>query len=219
MERVTSSPASPTRLILVRHGQTAHNRERRVQGHIDAPLDDTGHDQAARLARHLRAEGVRAPRLLASDLARARATAEALRAELGGTLSLHPELREIFMGRWEGELYDELAVRDAELHARFWSGDPECSAPGGESARLVGERVHALLEREWPRGGETVIVVSHGIALSALLTRLLGLDYEQEFRTRRLLHLNTAYSVLDVDPQTREVQGSRLALSPHLELV
>nr|WP_245745115.1 histidine phosphatase family protein [Deinococcus reticulitermitis] len=216
---MTSLPPSPTRLILVRHGQTAHNRERRVQGHIDAPLDETGHAQAARLARHLRAEGVRAPRLLASDLARARATAEALHAELGGTLNLHPELREIFMGRWEGELYDELAVRDAELHARFWSGDPDCLAPDGENARVVGERVHALLEREWPQPGETVIVVSHGIAISALLARLLGLDYQQEFQTRRFLHLNTAYSVLDVDPDTREIQASRLALSPHLELV
>ena len=211
-----TSPESPTRLILVRHGQTAHNRERRMQGQVDIPLDDTGQLQARTLAAHLRELGVQAPRIQASDLSRAHATAEALRRELGGTLETFTALREISLGDWEGQLYDEIAARHPELHEQFWGGDPECCAPGGESPQAVGERAYAIALAHWPQAGETLILVSHGIAISALLTRLLGLDYRTEFQSRRYLHLNTAYSVLTVDPQTRAVLSAELAQAGHL---
>ena len=207
---------SQTRLILVRHGQTAHNKARRVQGHIDAPLDEQGLEQARQLGRHFRALGIRDPRTESSDLGRAYATAQAIQAEVGGSLHTYPALREIFLGDWEGQLYDDLAVSDAELHGQFWSGDPAVRARGGETAREVEERVYAHALAHWPRAGETVILVSHGIAIGALLTRLLGLDYQTEFRAGRLIHRNTAYSVLDVDPQTHRVLSQQLGQTPHL---
>ncbi|ACO46583.1 putative Phosphoglycerate mutase (PGAM)(Phosphoglycerate phosphomutase)(Phosphoglyceromutase) [Deinococcus deserti VCD115] len=208
---------APAQLILVRHGQTAHNLERRMQGHIDALLDDTGHEQARKLAQHLKALGVRDPLIHSSDLQRAAATAEALHTVLGGSLHRSPDLREIGLGEWEGQLYAEIETAHPELYGRFWDGDPDCCAPGGETPQQCGDRVLRHLERHWPAAGQTVIVVSHGIAVGAALTRLLGLDYQQTFRERTLLHLNTAYSTLTLDPQTREIRSTVLAQSGHLD--
>ncbi|WP_291426686.1 histidine phosphatase family protein [Deinococcus sp.] len=207
----------PTRLILVRHGQTAHNKTRRVQGHIDEPLDELGREQAHKVARHFRQLGIRGPRLESSDLSRAYATAQAIQAETGGILETYPALREISMGEWEGQMYDELAVSDAELHEQFWSGDPSIRARGGESAQEVAERVYAHALAHWPRAGETVILVSHGIAIGALLTRLLEQDYQTQFRSGQFMHRNTGYSILEVDPLTREILNSQIGQTPHLD--
>ena len=213
------SPLSPTqaRLILVRHGQTAHNRERRVQGHLDAPLDEVGQGQARALAVHLHGLGVRPTTIHTSDLGRAAATAGALHGALGGTLTRTPALREIHLGDWEGQLYAELQRTQAEHFGRFWGGDPECSPPGGETPAQVGERAQTYLRAHWPDAGETLIVVSHGITLGALLSRLLGLDYQAAWQTRRLEHGNTAYSVLTVDALSGEVQDVVLPGTPHLD--
>lgn len=212
----TAFPDKPARLILVRHGQTAHNHEGRLQGHADTALDETGQRQARLLATHLRELGVDAPTVHSSDLSRAHATAEALHRELGGTLETFAELREIFMGDWEGQRLDDLALSHPELHGRFWGGDPDCCAPGGETPQAVAERVHAHALAHWPQAGETLVLVSHGIAISALLTRLLGLDYRAEFQSKRYLHVNTAYSVLTVDPMSREVLTAEVAQAGHL---
>ncbi len=206
---------SSGRLILVRHGQTAHNKTRRVQGHIDEPLDELGCEQAHKVGLHFRQLGIRGPRLESSDLAYA--TAQAIQAETGGTLETFPALREISMGEWEGQLYDELAVSDAELHEQFWSGDPSIRARGGENAQEVAERVYAHALAHWPRAGETVILVSHGIAIGSLLARLLELDYQAEFRSGQLIHRNTGYSILEVDPVTREILNRQLGQTPHLD--
>ncbi|MFC4426006.1 histidine phosphatase family protein [Deinococcus navajonensis] len=205
------------RLILVRHGQTAHNRERRMQGHLDAPLDDTGRAQAHQLALHFRAQGVTAPSIHSSDLARAAATAQALHRELGGTLLQYPSLREIHMGAWEGRLYSDLQTQQAELFSRFWGGDAHCLAPGGETPHATGERVLRHTLAHWPQAGKTLVLVSHGIAIGALLSRLLGLDYQTGWRSRALEHRNTAYSVLDVDPRNHSVLRSELAQAGHLD--
>ncbi|MDO4246587.1 MAG: histidine phosphatase family protein [Deinococcus sp.] len=212
---MSTGDAGAARLILVRHGETDHNKSRRVQGHIDIPLNGEGQRQARRLGQHLRELGVQSPTIHASDLTRAQATAQALQAEVGGTLATFPALREIFLGDWEGHLYDDLAERDP-IHPRFWSGDPDVRPPRGETVRDVMTRTEAHLQGHWPAAGETLVLVSHGIAISALLTRLLGLDYQTEFQSRRYMHLNTAYSLLDVDPVTRQVIRAELAQSPHL---
>lgn len=206
---------SPARIVLVRHGQTAHNRERRIQGHVDIPLDETGQAQAGQLARHLGAQGVRATRIHSSDLSRAYATAEALRTEIGGVHESFPSLREIFLGDWEGQFLDEVSVREAALSARFWDGDPECRAPGGETPVAVGARMLAHVHAHWPQPGETLVVVSHGIALWSLLSRLLDLDYQTHWRGGTYMHRNTGYSVLEVGPE-RQIHGSRLAQADHL---
>lgn len=188
-----------------------------MQGHADTPLDDIGTEQARRLGAHFGALGILKPHIYSSDLRRAYATAEAIQAAVGGTLSTHPELREIFMGDWEGQLYDDIQALQPEHSARFWGGDPQCSAPNGETPAQVGARVHDFLQRHWPAPGQNVILVSHGVAVSALLARLLGLDYQQEWASERIMHRNTAYSVLMADAYTREIQAVQIAATPHLQ--
>lgn len=206
-----------SRLIVVRHGQTAHNAGRRLQGHSDTPLDEVGLTQARQLAAHLQARGVRAPRLHSSDLRRAAQTAGALQAVLGGAVTLHGALREIRMGDWEGQRLDDIQAADPDRHARFWGGDPACAAPGGETPVEVTDRVHGLLAGLAPAPGETLVLVSHGIAITGLLCRLLGLDYARAFAAGTTLHGNTAYSVLTLDGL--RVVGSSLARTDHLSHV
>lgn len=86
---------------------------------------------------HLKAQGVWQPTIHASDLSRAYATAEALFTELGGTLTAQAGLREIHMGDWEGELYDDIQTAHPELSTRFWGGDPHAGAPDGETPARV----------------------------------------------------------------------------------
>lgn len=209
--------SSPARLFLVRHGQTAHNAERRMQGHADVPLDAIGHDQARRLASHLHATGVRAPRIHSSDLSRAAQTAAALHGTLGGTLQHSPRLREVSMGDWEGKLYADIRQSDPARFERFWSGDVHAAAPNGETPAQVADRVFEFLHHAGPGPGETVFFVSHGIAVASLIARLMALDYATEMASKRIQHVNTAYSVLTLEPGTWRVLDARLAIKDHLE--
>ncbi|MFC3860675.1 histidine phosphatase family protein [Deinococcus antarcticus] len=164
----------------------------------------------------MRVQGVWQPTIHASDLSRAYATAEALFTELGGTLTAQAGLREIHMGDWEGELYDDIQAAHPELSTRFWGGDPHAGAPGGETPVQVARRVHEFTLRHWPGAGETLILVSHGVAISALLAQLLNLDDRQAWASREIMHHNTAFTVLEVDADTREVHAAQIAQSPHL---
>ncbi|ADV67509.1 histidine phosphatase family protein [Deinococcus maricopensis] len=207
---------TPATLILVRHGRTAHNAEGRFQGYADVPLDAHGEAQARALAAHLHAHGVRAPTIHASDLARAHATARALHERLGGTLSAHAALRELHMGDWEGQTFETLRATQPDLYRAFWDGHPDFRAPNGETPSELAERVHAHLTAHRPGAGETLVLVSHGVALSALLVRLLNLDYRETWAARTTLHDNTAYSTLTLDPESGEVLTADLARGDHL---
>src|SRR5579884_1391455 len=96
-----------TDLLLVRHGETDWNAEGRLQGHTDRPLSDFGRRQAKELAERLSGERVDA--IYASDLARARETAEIVGERLGLPVVIDPDLREKNWGSWEGLTGDERA--------------------------------------------------------------------------------------------------------------
>ena len=98
-----------TKLIIVRHGQTLWNLERKYQGHSDIALTDTGLKQAQAVAERLAEEAVAA--VYASDLSRAYKTAGYIAAKHNLTVHTVPELREIKFGDWEGLTYEEISVR------------------------------------------------------------------------------------------------------------
>src|SRR5579871_2334109 len=98
-----------TRLIAVRHGETAWNVEARLQGQLDIPLNDRGREQARRAALSLADE--RPDVVISSDLARAQATARAIAEHNGCPLVLEPDLRERSFGRFEGLTHSEVATR------------------------------------------------------------------------------------------------------------
>jgi len=156
-----------TELILVRHGETAWNRERRMQGQTDTPLSDIGLRQAQAVGQRLARETFAA--IYSSDLKRAWDTARAIADASGHDIVGDQRLRERTFGIFEGLTYDEMTTRYPTEHARFSRRDPEYAVPGGESPRQFFERSLAGLEAiAAAHPGEKAVVVTHGMVLDTL---------------------------------------------------
>src|SRR5271157_5814812 len=126
------------RLILVRHGETMYNAQRRYTGQSDVPLNTLGECQSAALVESLATD--RFDVIVTSDLERTRVTAEAIARNHGLAVQEDIDLRELAFGEWEGYTYDEVLARDAKLVAR-WRSDPATYAPpGGETVSQLRDR-------------------------------------------------------------------------------
>jgi probable phosphoglycerate mutase len=188
--RWTGAMGTPTRLLLLRHGQTPLSVERRYSGRGEAALTELGERQAAGAAARLSAmDSVDASTpIVSSPLGRARQTAQALADATGGRVDVHEGLTETDFGGWEGLTFAEAAARDPELHGR-WLGDSSVPAPGGESFDEVYRRVRkARDELIAAHGGKTIVVVSHVTPIKSLLR--MGLDAGPSLLFR--LHLDLA---------------------------
>ncbi len=165
-----------TILIVIRHGETAWNREKRMQGTTDTPLSDVGRAQAQALGRRLVGRAFAA--LYTSDLSRARDTARAIAEHTGREPVTDPRLQERRFGIFEGLTAQEIAARYPEEHARFASRDPGYAVPGGESARDFTQRcIGCLAEIAGRHPGDEVVVVTHGLVLDSLYRAAHGLDH------------------------------------------
>lgn len=151
-------------ICLVRHGETAWNAERRLQGHIDIPLNDRGLAQAENTARHLELQGQRFDALYCSDLQRARQTATAVMRRQGLVATHDLRLRERHYGLFQGLTHAEAERLHPELHHRFRQREFELAFPEqGESLAVFSRRVHeAMHEIARRHPGERVLVVTHG---------------------------------------------------------
>lgn len=182
----TGQLGAPTRLLLLRHGQTALSVERRYSGHGDPELTSLGHAQAAGAAARL--APVRAAAVLTSPLRRARQTAAAVSAAIGAPLVTREGLVETDFGAWEGLSFAEARDRDPELHGR-WLGSLDVAPPGGESFAAVTTRVLAELADVVARyGGGTVVLVTHVTPIKVVLRHALLAGPELLYR----LHLDLA---------------------------
>jgi probable phosphoglycerate mutase len=165
-----------TTLIVIRHGETAWNREKRMQGTTDTPLSEVGLVQAQALGRRLTRRAFAA--LYTSDLARARDTALAIAEHTGRGAVTDPRLQERRFGIFEGLTVEEIVARYPEEHARFTSRDPDYAVPGGESARSFTQRcIGCLAEIAGRHHGAEVVVVTHGLVLDSLYRAAHGLDH------------------------------------------
>ena len=162
------SHAEATRLIAVRHGETAWNVEARLQGQLDIPLNERGHEQALRTAHWLADDGPDV--VVSSDLARAQATAKAIATFNRIPLELDAGLRERSFGGFQGMTHTEVAERWPELSARWKSRDPEFR-PGvdGESLTAFYARcIEATVRIAERHAGKTVVLVAHGGVMDCL---------------------------------------------------
>jgi 2,3-bisphosphoglycerate-dependent phosphoglycerate mutase len=132
-------------LFLFRHGETDWNRQGRLQGHTDIPLNTTGLAQAEALAERLRPHRLEA--VVSSDLARAWTTAQIVAEALGVPLIREPGLREADIGEAEGLYWPEVKARFGETLTERWFTDDDAAFPGGETGRQTRTRGLAALRR------------------------------------------------------------------------
>jgi 2,3-bisphosphoglycerate-dependent phosphoglycerate mutase len=165
-----------TRIIAIRHGETAWNVDARIQGQLDIPLNDNGRWQAERLARALAASDAVAA-VYCSDLLRAWDTAQSIAQAMGLESRTDPGLRERSFGRFEGRTFAELEQQSPEQTALWRQRDPHWAPPGGESLQQVRERVSRTIDTLAARHtGEQIVLVAHGGVLDALYRIALALD-------------------------------------------
>jgi broad specificity phosphatase PhoE len=174
-----------TILYVIRHGQTTWNRENKVQGQLDVPLDEVGEKQAAALAQRLTGQEI--DKLYSSDLLRASRTAEIIAGILNLPVGIKPALRERNWGDWQGKTMSELGDR-------LWQAGykPE----GGETRLNQRERVLNELDNiiATHKGGR-VGIVTHGGCNRIILTNALGLDM---FEPYPFHNINCCLSIFEV---------------------
>ena len=165
----------PTRICIVRHGETDWNLERRLQGQIDIGLNAAGRTQAEAAAHGLEQHAFAA--LYSSDLQRTLQTAAVLAGRLA--LPVRPEagLRERHYGVFQGRTATEFARDHPDAHARFLSRDPDYDFGHGESLRSFAARVSETIERLASlHAGQTLLLVTHGGVLDIVYRRITDRD-------------------------------------------
>jgi broad specificity phosphatase PhoE len=161
-------------LVVVRHGRTAWNATGRFQGHTDIALDETGREQARGVAALL--HGERFTRAIASDLVRARETAEIVLSGEHPSLELDARWREMRFGSWEGLVWNEIVALQPELATKSSTTPRFYTPPGGESFDELCDRIADALADIDARAndGDCIIVATHAGPLHALLRVALG---------------------------------------------
>lgn len=177
-----------TKLILVRHGETVWNQERRYQGQQDSALSALGIQQAHKTGEHLAKTEVSA--IYTSDLARASITAQSIADHHEGlSLKLDPRLREMSFGVWEGLTRDEIREKYPDQFYSRYQDSLRTKIPGGELPPEVVERFNEFLEEcLLKHENETIVVVSHGGTLRLAIAHLLHIPLEKSY----CLRLNNA---------------------------
>jgi probable phosphoglycerate mutase len=194
-----------TRILAIRHGETAWNVDTRIQGHLDIPLNDTGLQQARWLAQSL-AERDEVHAIYASDLSRAHVTAQTIAQAMGLAVEVHPGLRERAFGDFQGRTFAEI---EAELpeHAHHWRKRTPDWVPRGAGESLIALRdrvlgtVHELASRHL---GEQIVMVAHGGVMDVLYRAATRLDLQAP-RTWQLP--NTAVNRLLWTPEGLSLVG------------
>lgn len=189
----SGATGTPTRMLLVRHGQTEHSTQRRYSGRGEVSLTERGVAECAAIAKRL--AGMSGPSVagepatvVASPLTRTMQTASVVASALDVPVRTHPGLLETDFGSWEGLTFDEAAWRDPDLHRR-WLADSTVRPPGGESFHAVYERVRdACDELLAEHAGRTIVLVSHVTPIKSVLR--VALDAGPSLLRR--LHLDPA---------------------------
>lgn len=192
---------SPTRLVVVRHGETEWNAVGRLMNQLDSPLTARGHAQAEAVARRL--EAFPAEALYSSDLGRARSTAQLITDRRGGEAILHPGLRERHLGVFAGRTREEARAAFPAEYDRY-RRDPEFVVPEGESFRQFYDRTIATFEEiAAAHSGGTVLVVTHAGCLDGLFRRVCGMPLD----VRRAVRLpNTGLNIFEFEDREGDGQ-------------
>ena len=200
----------PTRVLLIRHGETDWNALGRWQGNAPVPLNEAGLAQARALATYLAAQPWRIDVIYSSPLPRARQSAQAIADALGLPVRTDDRLREVDLGDWQGLNRAEVEAWDAERYAAYVPDWYNVAPPNGESRRALQARARAAFDDITARHpGATIAIVSHGGTLGMLLESLLG-------PVERPSLSNTSITVLEQDAPGDDWALVTAGWAPHL---
>ena len=180
-----------TRIIAVRHGETAWNVDTRIQGQLDIGLNNRGLWQAQRVGQALADEAI--DHVYSSDLSRAHTTAQAIAQHASmpsaRTVRLHRGLRERGFGTFEGQTWAAIAEQWPEESRRWKQRDPHFAPPGGETPTQLLARVSRTVEEIAAQHlGEHIVLVAHG----GVMDMLYRLATQQELHAPRTWELGNA---------------------------
>lgn len=166
-----------TRILAIRHGETAWNKDARIQGQLDIPLNDTGLWQASRTAEALRSEAIAA--IYSSDLKRASQTALAIAQTQELEPNHHTGLRERHFGECQGSTWADLETQRPDITDAWRRRVPDFAPPGGESLLALRERVEQTFQELAARHvGEQIVIVAHGGVLDILYRAAARVDLQ-----------------------------------------
>ncbi|EPL9570534.1 2,3-diphosphoglycerate-dependent phosphoglycerate mutase GpmB [Providencia rettgeri] len=170
-------------VYLVRHGETEWNLARRIQGQSDSPLTATGRLQAKQVAERIKSEGI--THIITSDMGRTLETAQIIASVCGCEIITEPRLRELNMGVLEQRAIESLTEEEEQWRKSLVDGTHGGRIPNGESMEELYTRMFAALNSclDLPEGSRPLLV-SHGIALSSLISRIMGVPAYSERRLR-----------------------------------
>lgn len=198
-----------TEFLIVRHGETPWNVERRIQGWRDIDLNDNGHLQAKRLAARLsEAQQPHAPlhAIYSSDLARARSTAQAVADQLRLPLGLVEGIRERNYGVLEGVPFDQMQQHHPDIAKVWQSRDPDGIIPEGETLREFHVRVtDALQSLASQHQQQRVLVVTHGGAMDIIWRAATGEPIEAP---RKVVMLNASINRIRITASDNRFEWS-----------
>jgi probable phosphoglycerate mutase len=171
------APPGSTELLLVRHGESAPARRGHpfplVDGHSDPDLAPEGREQAGRVADRLCVAKI--DHIYVTTLRRTVQTAAPLAERLGMTPTVEAELREVFLGEWEGGLFRQMIAENGEIAKKLWTEQRWDVIPGAEPAEKFAARVRAAIERlAAAHPDETVAVFTHGGVIGQVLAHASG---------------------------------------------
>lgn len=200
-----------TRLVIVRHAESTFNCENRIQGHQDSCLSPKGLRQARSLGRRLKAMSI--DKIYSSDLGRAYSTTLEISRHKRLAIVRDPMLREIHLGDWEGMTPEEVDKLYEKGYQRWLKKPSACLIPRAEGIvhfkKRVCDRVRTIARTN---RGKTVLIVTHGGVITALLSDWLGADFDH-----LLLNLqidNTSLTI--VDETTARVRLQTINDASHL---
>jgi alpha-ribazole phosphatase len=213
-QKLTETKGAHGTAILMRHGETAWNRQGRVMGRHPVELTDHGREQVTATARF--ALSIKPDLIITSPLVRARQSAEILATGLGGVeIVEEPAIAEVLYGRWEGMHYHELI--DDPHYITYRKSPIEHPTPGGETIPEVQARgVAAVMRTMEAHSGQRVIFVSHGDIVRTVLCHFLGLELKHFHRIRVD---NAALSAVQIAGEFAEVKFLNLMPDPHQAFV
>ena len=208
-------------LHLIRHGETNWNKERRVQGQSDSHLTDLGTQQAKELGQRI--AHLEFDKIYCSSSLRTRQTAEYAFPELATEIKYLDELREIFLGPWEGHLYEDLAQSEPESHGHFWEQPHLFQLSGAESFFELQQRaIDAVAEIEAAHrtdsvSGRKVAIVSHGALIKSYLCHVEGRSMDQLWAPPRMHNCAHSIVALNLIDGTRSANILQYADQPFIK--